>query len=119
MSIKQFFKTLRDNYVIRQVQRAEIPVFPDSPLCRYEIRFSGRVQRVGFRLELSLLAQRLGLTGFCQNLPGSDVLAQIQGSEERIWYLLRFMESLKRILIDHKTVTPAAPIPDERGFRCL
>lgn len=116
MSIKQFFKTQRDNYVIRQVQRAKLPPFPHSPFRRYEVRFSGRVQKVGFRLELSLLAQRLGLTGQCQNLASGDVLAQIQGPDAKIHYLLAFMESLKRIQIRRKTVVPMAPVPEETGF---
>lgn len=119
MSIKQFFKTQRDNYVIRQVQQAQLPTFPDSPLRRYEVRFSGRVQKVGFRLELSELAQRLDLTGQCQNLPNGDVLAQIQGPDAKIQFLLSFMESLKRIRIRRKSVTSMAPVPEETGFRRL
>ena len=102
--------------MIHQVQQAKFPVFPDSPLRRYEIRFSGRVQKVGFRLELYELAQRLGLTGHCQNLPNGDVLAQIQGPDAKIQYLLTFMESLKRIRIRRKTVVPAALVPEETSF---
>ena len=116
MSIKQLFKTLRDNYVVRQVARAQIPALPETPLRRYEIRFSGRVQKVGFRLELAQLAQRLSLTGYCRNLPSGDVLAEIQGSEERIQYLLRFMSSLTRIRIRRQTVTPLPLVPDEASF---
>ena len=116
MSIKQLFKTLRDNYVVRQVARAQIPALPASPLRRYEIRFSGRVQKVGFRLELAQLAQRLTLTGYCRNLPNGDVLAEIQGSEERIQFLLRFMNSLTRIRIRRQTITPLPLVPDEASF---
>ena len=116
MTIKQFFKTQRDNYVIRQVQQASLPTFPDSPVQRYEVRFFGRVQKVGFRLELSELAQRLGLTGHCRNLPEGDVLAQIQGPEAKIYFLLTFMESMKLIRIRNKTVTPMSPVPGEIGF---
>lgn len=119
MSMKQFLKTQRDNFVIRQVQRADIPALPSAPLCRYQIRFSGRVQKVGFRLEVSQLAQRLELTGFCQNLPDGDVLAELQGSEARIQYLLRFMSSLTRIRIRRQTLTPLSTVPAESGFLCL
>lgn len=116
MSIKQFFKTQRDSYIIRQVRQAQIPVLSETPVRRYEIRFSGRVQKVGFRLELEQLAQRLALTGHCRNLPDGDVLAEIQGGEDRIQYLLRFMHSLKRIRIRRQTVTPLPIVPDESGF---
>ena len=65
------------------------------------------------------LAQRLDLTGHCQNLPDGDVLAQIQGPDVKIQFLLAFMESLKRIRIRRKIVTPMTPIPGETGFRRL
>lgn len=39
MRIKQFFKTQRNNHVIRQVQRTPPPPFQTPPLRRYEVRF--------------------------------------------------------------------------------
>ena len=87
MRFKQTLKKLRDDYVIGQVQRLTLPAFPEEPPRRYRIRFSGRVQKVGFRLEICELAQRLGLTGFCQNLENGDVLAELQGGETRIVFL--------------------------------
>ena len=65
------------------------------------------------------LAQRLELTGFCQNLPDGDVLAELQGSEARIQYLLRFMNSLTRIRTRRQTLTPLSTVPAESGFLCL
>ena len=104
MSIKTQFKQMRDNYVIRQVQNAVVPEFQDGPIIRRRIRFSGRVQKVGFRLEVCQLAGRLGLTGWCMNLEDGDVLAEFQGTAERIDFLVSFMESLKRIRIRDKKV---------------
>ena len=116
MSFKQTLKKLRDDYVMGQVRRLTLPAFPEEPLCRYRVRFSGRVQKVGFRLEVCELAQRLSLTGFCQNLENGDVLAELQGGETRILFLLSFMESLKRIKIHEKVMTPMELHPDETGF---
>ena len=117
MSLKQALKNLRDNYVRKQAQNAVFPAFPPVPICRLRIRFSGRVQNVGFRLETCELAKRLGLTGFCQNLENGDVLAELQGPENRIHFLISFMESLKRIKIKEKTVTELGLITDETDFR--
>lgn len=116
MRFKQTLKKLRDDYVIGQVQRLTLPAFPEEPPRRYRVRFSGRVQKVGFRLEVCELAQRLDLTGFCQNLENGDVLAELQGGETRIFFLLSFMESLKRIKIREKVVTPMDFHPGETGF---
>ena len=113
--VKQKLKQLRDQYVIRQAWNAPLPEFDRSPLCRYRIRFSGRVQKVGFRLEVSELAKRLGLTGFCRNLPGGDVYAEMQGPRDRIVFLVNFLESLVRIRITSKTMEEI-PLLEETGF---
>lgn len=104
MSLKENFKRIRDNYVINQAQKAEIPAFVSEKICRYRVTFSGRVQKVGFRLEVCELARRLELTGFCKNLENGDVLAELQGAEDKINYLISFMESLKRIKIKKKVI---------------
>ena len=104
MSLKQAVKKWRNDYVIAQVRRAKVPDFAPSPLRRYQIRFSGRVQKVGFRLEVEELSKRLGLAGFCENLPNGDVLAQLQGEEKKISFLLDFMSSLKRIKITERVM---------------
>ena len=116
MSIKTRFKQVRDNYVIRQAERAVLPEFPVGPVCRRRIRFSGRVQKVGFRLEVCQLAGRLDLTGWCMNLEDGDVLAEFQGTKERIDFLVSFMESLKRIRIRNKEIVELEPVPDEKIF---
>ena len=77
MKIK--LKSIRDNYVINQVEKAEIPTFERDKICRYRVTFSGRVQKVGFRLEVCELAKRLELTGYCRNLENGDVETEIQG----------------------------------------
>ena len=94
------FKQVRDNYVIRQVEKAKLPDFEDDRFVRRRITFSGRVQHVGFRLELEQLAKKLELTGWVKNLENGDVQAEIQGYESRIRFLLKFMCSLKRIKIE-------------------
>ena len=104
MSLKVKLKEIRDNYVINQVQRLRLPEFAPDSIRRYSVIFSGRVQKVGFRLEVCELAKRLGVTGFCRNLENGDVMAQLQGPENRITYLISFMEPLKRIKIENKVI---------------
>ena len=116
MSLKQTFKNLRDNYVLKQAQNAVLPAFSPAPVCRLRVRFSGRVQKVGFRLETYELAKRLRLTGFCRNLENGDVLAELQGPENRIHFLISFMESLKRIKIKHRELSVWDVVPGETDF---
>lgn len=119
MTRKRVLKTIRDRYVLGQVDRADIPDFPEGPVRRYRIVFSGRVQGVGFRLEFGELARRLELTGWVQNCPDGSVAAELQGSDERIDYLCAFMASLKRIKILKTSRTELPPVPEEPSFRTL
>lgn len=116
MSLKERLIKMRDDYVISQVHRAEIPMFRVSPLVRWQVTFSGRVQHVGFRLEVCELAKRLKLTGYCQNLENGDVLAELQGMENKITFLITFMESLKRIRISRKEIVKLELVLDEMEF---
>ena len=116
MSIKKTLKQIRNNYVLNQVHKAKLPDFSEDAAARFRYTFSGRVQKVGFRLELSEMAKRLGLTGYCKNLENGDVLAEIQGAENKINYLVSFMSSLIRIKITDKTSEKLETAENEETF---
>ena len=99
MSLKSKFLEARDNYVINQVKRAPLPKFKSFEIRRYRLVFSGRVQNVGFRLEIAEMAKRLGLTGFCENQSNGSVVVEVQGQFDKIQFLVAFMKSLKRIFV--------------------
>ena len=96
-----FIKTLKNKYVINQVKKQKLPEFNESEVKRYKVHFKGRVQKVGFRLEVCEMSRRLNLIGYAKNLENGDVIAELQGQEDKINYLLSFMNSLKRIKIDY------------------
>lgn len=102
-------KQIRDNYVIRQVTSIKIPVFQISEVVRERVVFQGRVQKVGFRLEVLLLAKRLGLTGTVKNQEDGSVMMEVQGEQEKIGFLIGFMSSLRRIKI-HKVERTSLPL---------
>lgn len=116
MSLKTTLIQIRDAYVRNQVDRLSIPQFPSDETVRYRITFSGRVQHVGFRYEIGLLANRLHLTGWCRNLENGDVLAEIQGPNNQIHFLISFMESLKRVRIREKIMEQIALQAGETTF---
>lgn len=116
MNLKDRFTRARDNYIINQVKKANIPHFNNKNIIRYKIVFKGRVQRVGFRMEVCELAKRLELTGYCKNQQDGTVLTEIQGPDEKIKYLIRFMESLKRIKIRDKYINQMELDKNEYSF---
>lgn len=116
MSLKERFKKIRNDYVINQVKKVQLPSFREDETVRYRILFSGRVQKVGFRLEVCELAKRLELTGWCQNMENGDVLTEVQGPKNKIKFLVHFMESLKRIKIADKKIEKIILEQGEKEF---
>jgi acylphosphatase len=116
MLITKWLKGIRDGYVIRQVRHAKLPVFYGCPTVRKNIIFCGRVQKVGFRLELSELAKRMELTGWVKNRSDKSVEAELQGEEDKIKYLIHFMKALKRASVREVIIHESAVIKDEPHF---
>lgn len=116
MSIKAWIKKAKNGYVINQAQKVKLPQFEPDDIIRRHYLFKGRVQKVGFRIEVIELAKRLELTGFVNNLENGDVEAELQGPKNRIDFLVSFMESLKRIKITSKEVNEIPIVEDEKEF---
>jgi acylphosphatase len=97
------------------IEKLEFPDFLPDEERRYEIIFSGIVQGVGFRYEAWLIAEKLGLSGFAENLPNGDVRMEIQGPKNRILHLIHCMESIPRISITNKVIKELM-LKEEKGF---
>lgn len=117
MSIKSWIKKVKNGYVIKQAQNAKLPQFAPDDMVRRHYIFKGRVQKVGFRIEVIELAKRLELTGWVNNLENGDVEAELQGPKNKIDFLVSFMESLKRIKITSKEVNEIPIVEDEKEFQ--
>lgn len=116
MSLIKYFKKLRDNYIINQVNNIKLPDFKTSPSVRKKLVFSGRVQNVGFRYEVFLLAKRLKLTGWVKNRSDKRVEAEIQGEDHKIRFLVEFMKSLKRASVKNLDTEEIPIINEESEF---
>lgn len=116
MTIKKKIKIWKNNYVYKQVERIILPDFNQSEIERLEVEFSGRVQKVGFRLEIYLLAKKLELTGFAENLPDGKVLMEVQGEREKIDFLLEFMKGLIRAKVEKVIIKKMDKISREDSF---
>jgi acylphosphatase len=119
MSIKETLKKARDNYVIDQVEDIKLPDFGTSPITREKVIFLGRVQNVGFRLEVFLLATRIGLTGWVKNTENGSVEAELQGEINRIEFLKDFMKSLKRARVRKMQCNQLETAASETNFKIL
>ena len=112
-------KSARNTYICHQVNRVRLPDFEENRFVRRHITFHGRVKRVGFGIELAQMAERLELTGWVKNAENGKVIAEVQGFESRIRFLLKFMNSLKRIKIRKMENKPHSIKETETEFRIL
>ncbi len=115
MPLKELFASFHDKYMRSSVDKLEFPQFPPDEEKRYRILFKGTVQGVGFRYEVWLIAEKLKLTGFAKNLANGDVLVEVQGPKNRIFHLIKCMESIRRIIIESKEMTEI-PLKEEKEF---
>ena len=79
-----------------------------SEKIRQQIRFTGRVQGVGFRYTAQYTANAFGLTGWVYNDYDGSVLMEIQGKEASIKKMIERLDSDRFIRIDNieKKVIP-------------
>lgn len=109
-------KKLRNDYVTWHANRVKIPDFKPSKMVRQKAVFAGKVQKVGFRLELSRIAQRMKLTGWVRNLADGSVEAELQGQKLHIDFLVKCMQALKRASVNQLTITDLTTIEGEDSF---
>ncbi len=83
---------------------------------RQHLIFEGTVQNVGFRYEMTRLAQHLGVTGWVRNVEDGTVEAQIQGSPSAIQTLLDELDTIRHLHITAVHRTPMPVVVGETQF---
>ncbi|WP_345788197.1 acylphosphatase [Desulfosporosinus youngiae] len=119
LRLMYYLKKIRDGYVINQVSHIKLPLFEPSPIIRNRLIFSGRVQKVGFRLETYELAKRLCLTGWVKNRNDKNVEAEIQGENAKILFLIKCLKSLKRASVSDVAIQELPIVDDETNFTVI
>lgn len=65
-------------------------------LLRERLRYTGKVQAVGFRFQAQMLAQKVGVTGWVKNLEDGDVLLEVEGTEAQLSAYKKGIEDLSQ-----------------------
>ena len=85
-------------------------------IVRKHMRFTGRVQGVGFRYRARYAAEGMGITGWAKNEWDGSVEMEVQGTEERIHRMLVMINKSDYIVIDN-IETKIIPLEEhETGF---
>lgn len=92
-----------------------------GPKRRLELRYTGKVQAVGFRFQAQLLTQSVGVTGWVKNLDDRDVLLDVQGTDGQLRAYQKGIDDLsqsRNTWIDARLVSSQdVPCVQERDFR--
>lgn len=87
-------------------------------MVRYFMKFTGRVQGVGFRFFASMHAENCHLTGWVKNMPDGSVTAEVQGSKEQIQQFKEFIRTGHRFMRVDQIDAEERPIcTEEKGFK--
>lgn len=85
-------------------------------MVRKHIKFTGRVQGVGFRYRASHAANGLGVTGWVKNEWDGSVEMEAQGTNEQINRMLTLINQSSYILIDNMESEEISLEEHEHGF---
>ena len=101
----------------REGPRDDEPVeLPDNAR-RLHLRFTGRVQGVGFRWTSQVVARELGLTGWVRNEADGSVTAEIQGEESHVGaFFSRLLDEFRGRRVAY-TVAEREDVPLVEGER--
>ena len=85
-------------------------------MIRYHLRFTGRVQGVGFRWTATRAANVLGLTGWVYNAWDGSVEMEVQGDEQSIDQMIAAIGRGRFIEIENIEKDKIPVVEDERDF---
>lgn len=85
-------------------------------MIRYHLRFTGRVQGVGFRWTATRAASLFGLTGWVYNAWDGSVEMEVQGDEQSIDQMIAAINRGRFIEIDNIEKDKIPVVEDERDF---
>lgn len=84
---------------------------------RFYLRFTGRVQGVGFRFFTAMNAERCQLTGWVKNMPDGSVTAEVQGTRLQIGKFLSLIQQGNRFIRIDQIKKEARPLAEgEKQF---
>lgn len=86
-------------------------------MVRFYLKFTGRVQGVGFRFFAAMNAEKCHLTGWVKNMPDGSVTAEVQGTRLQIKQFLQLVQAGNRFVrVDNIEKEERLCEEKEKGF---
>lgn len=106
-------KLIKNFFLKKYVNRLDFPEFKEDRLIRYHLVFIGKVQNVGFRDQIRLFSEKLDLTGYVRNICKNKVICEIQGTKEKLDFLVNAVKNEKRFVLNEINQSIIFPITEE------
>lgn len=86
-------------------------------MVRFYLRFTGRVQGVGFRFFASMNAEKCHLTGWVKNMSDGSVTAEVQGTKLQVKQFFELTQAGNRFVRIESIEKEERPYEEgEKGF---
>lgn len=119
MSIMNYINKYRKKFLIYQISKINLPNFEEDDLVRMHLLFTGRVQGVGFRVEALGIANKLDLSGWVKNKMNGQVEIEVEGSKEKIMYMIDYLTSINRAPVEDVEKTEIEVKNIEKDFEVV
>ncbi len=98
----------------KRIKKITLPIFEKEEIVRKKITFTGKVKRVGFRNEVILICNHVGVVGFIYNTK-TGVNGELEGTEKQIDYVISHLKNIPRFIIKD-IVCESVSIINEKKF---
>ncbi len=119
MKILKLINNYRKQFLMSQINKLVLPNFKKTENVRKHLIFSGKVQRVGFRVETLGMANHLELVGWVKNLDNGDVEIEVEGNLNKINYMINYLSSIRRAPIKDLTTNDMKVLNSETTFKIV
>lgn len=119
MKLFKFINKHRKQFLVNQINKISLPNFKKSDTVRKHLIFSGKVQRVGFRVETLGMANHLELVGWVKNLENGDVEIEVEGNLNKINYMINYLSSIRRAPIKDLITNDLEVLNSEKSFKII
>jgi acylphosphatase len=89
---------------------------PPSATIARMVRYSGRVQGVGFRITTNRLARSFAVSGWVRNLADGRVELFVQGNEGEVQRFLQAVRDRWQGYVEHEEIETRQTTGEDKGF---
>ena len=109
-------KAIKNLFLKGYILKHKIPLIKEDSLIRLHLVFIGKVQRVGFRDQIRIMAEMMNITGYVRNIGTNKVVSELQGNKEYLDFLVKVIKAEKRFILESVLIDQIGIVNKEMKF---